>query len=296
MSDEDEFERIFEELRTARDELRVQMHLAKAEIRDEWEEELEPKFQEAERKLEGAAEETRQVINVIAAIDIDRERAAKTESELTDLGADVEFIIADLSKPGDLNDVLATLVSSVKQFDVCIHNAGINVVGQFSRTNMANQQRVIDLNMQTPLLMTAGLLARSVMVRGGSFVFISSSSSYPGAAVYAATKHGIASYAGSLRAVSEQTGVNVLTAYPGPTRTRHARKHSPDNRREHKRMSPDILANRIFSAEQKGRPILYPGVNSQLTALLGTLLPQLTEKVMRITVYDKMLSGDERQA
>ena len=42
------------------------MHLAKAEIRDEWEEELEPKFQEAERKLEGAAEETRQVINVIA--------------------------------------------------------------------------------------------------------------------------------------------------------------------------------------------------------------------------------------
>ncbi|MBL6691723.1 MAG: hypothetical protein ISP91_15175 [Pseudomonadales bacterium] len=66
MSEEDEFERIFEELRTARDELRVQMHLAKAEIRDEWEEELEPKFHEAERKLEEAAEETRQVVNVIA--------------------------------------------------------------------------------------------------------------------------------------------------------------------------------------------------------------------------------------
>lgn len=66
MSEEDEFEKIFAELRTLRDQIRVQLHLAKAEIRDEWEEELEPKFEEAERKLEETAEDTRQAVNVIA--------------------------------------------------------------------------------------------------------------------------------------------------------------------------------------------------------------------------------------
>lgn len=65
MSEEDEFEEIFAELRTLRDQIRVQLHLAKAEIRDEWEE-LEPKFEDAERKFEEAAEDTRQAVNVIA--------------------------------------------------------------------------------------------------------------------------------------------------------------------------------------------------------------------------------------
>ncbi|MBT8443302.1 MAG: hypothetical protein KJO13_01065, partial [Gammaproteobacteria bacterium] len=49
-----------EDLRQARDELRVQMHLAKADARDEWEK-LEPKWDEFEErldKLEDAAEDT----------------------------------------------------------------------------------------------------------------------------------------------------------------------------------------------------------------------------------------------
>ena len=40
-----------EDLRQARDELRVQMHLAKADARDEWEK-LEPKWDEFQEKLD----------------------------------------------------------------------------------------------------------------------------------------------------------------------------------------------------------------------------------------------------
>lgn len=48
-----------QDLREARDELRVQMHLAKADARDEWEK-LEPKWDEFQQKLdkvEDAAED-----------------------------------------------------------------------------------------------------------------------------------------------------------------------------------------------------------------------------------------------
>ena len=61
----DDFDKAIDNLKTLRDEVKVQVHLAKAELKDEWES-LEPKFEEMEQKLGGAAEETRQVVNVIA--------------------------------------------------------------------------------------------------------------------------------------------------------------------------------------------------------------------------------------
>lgn len=42
----------FETLARIRDELRLQMQLAKAEIRDEWEARLEPKWEELKGKME----------------------------------------------------------------------------------------------------------------------------------------------------------------------------------------------------------------------------------------------------
>ena len=61
----DDLDKVVQNLKTLRDEIKVQMHLAKAELKDEWEE-LEPKFEEMEEKLGNAAEETRQTVNVIA--------------------------------------------------------------------------------------------------------------------------------------------------------------------------------------------------------------------------------------
>lgn len=42
----------FDTLAQLRDELKVQMHLAKAELRDEWNETLEPRFWELKSKLD----------------------------------------------------------------------------------------------------------------------------------------------------------------------------------------------------------------------------------------------------
>ena len=61
----DELDKVVENLKTLRDEIRGQVHLAKAELKDEWDE-LEPKFEELEAKLGDAAEETRQFVNVVA--------------------------------------------------------------------------------------------------------------------------------------------------------------------------------------------------------------------------------------
>lgn len=53
---DDRLEKTWEEVKTHRDELRVQIHLAKAELKDEYEK-LEPEFKKAQAKFEELADE-----------------------------------------------------------------------------------------------------------------------------------------------------------------------------------------------------------------------------------------------
>ncbi|MBD3647835.1 MAG: hypothetical protein HUJ31_10380 [Pseudomonadales bacterium] len=55
----DRFERIMDDLKTHRDEINVRMHLARAELKDEWEE-LEDKLDYAQSKLKQLKKEGEQ--------------------------------------------------------------------------------------------------------------------------------------------------------------------------------------------------------------------------------------------
>ncbi|MEO1440795.1 MAG: SDR family NAD(P)-dependent oxidoreductase, partial [Chloroflexota bacterium] len=119
-------------------------------------------------------------------------------------------------------------------------------------------------------------------------VFVSSLSryvSYPGASVYAATKDGLASYARSLAVAYPQ--MHVLTVYPGPTRTAHARKYSPDNSKEDKRMTPEDLAGRIVTAVDRRQRVLIPGAANWIFAILGRVAPALTDYAMKKSLLEK---------
>jgi short-subunit dehydrogenase len=127
------------------------------------------------------------------------------------------------------------------------------------------------------------LLRKSVRL-----VFLSSLShyvSYPGAAVYAASKDGLAHYARSLQAALPAAG--TLTVFPGPTRTEHARRYSPDNSREENRMPPEDVAAAILRGVTDGRSRLIPGTANRMMALAGHLAPRLLELGMKKMILEK---------
>ncbi|NOK59067.1 MAG: SDR family NAD(P)-dependent oxidoreductase [Chloroflexi bacterium AL-W] len=226
----------------------------------------------------------------ITGIDVDAERAEQTQTELSRDGATIAFLLADLSCETDIADTLATLKDR-PPIDVLIHNAGINAVGSFADSNLHHQQKVLDINLLAPMHLTAGLLHENRIARGASLVFISSLSrvvSYPGAVVYAASKDGLASYARSLAAALAHNDTHVLTVYPGPTRTAHARRYSPDNRNEQRRMPPERLADLIYQSVQQRRRVLIPGMGNRIFAIVGRLAPGLVEWVMRRTLFEKL--------
>jgi hypothetical protein len=231
----------------------------------------------------------------ICGIDVDAMRAADVVTELAELAdqarSDVaaSFIIADLGTEAGLKTAVSQLLSG-PPIDLFIHNAGINAVGPFARLPMDRQLKVIDVNLRAPLWITAVLEANNKLAADGSLVFLSSLSKfvgYPGAAVYAATKDGLAAYGRSLR-VALGTERNVLTVYPGPTRTAHARRYSPDNGRESRRLPPEALADGIFQAVQKRQAHYIPGTGNQAFATLGKLFPGLMNRAMKKTIYDPL--------
>ncbi|HAJ38408.1 MAG TPA: hypothetical protein DCL15_22295 [Chloroflexi bacterium] len=227
----------------------------------------------------------------LTGVDVNVARAAQTQAELSAHGLAVRFIHADLGEPDDLTRLIAALIDG-PPIDVLVNNAGISCVGAFAHSDLTRQQRVLDVNLRAPLHLTTALLHAGKIARGGTLVFISSLShyaSYPGAAVYAASKDALASYGRSLAVALAPEEIHVLVVYPGPTRTAHARRYSPDNRREAQRMAPEALAASIHRAVERRQPRLIPGWGNRATALLGQWLPTPVEWVMKRTLFAKLL-------
>lgn len=226
----------------------------------------------------------------VTGIDFDEAKAAETQLTLDNSGEKLRFIFGDLSQLEDLARIESALVDGAP-IDLMVHNAGISAIGHFANLELNPQQRVIDVNLRAPMILTAGLLRNRLIQPGGTLIFMSSLSfyaGYPGAAVYGASKDGLASYARSLGAGLALDGINVLTVFPGPTRTAHARRYSPDNLREEKRMSPDELAARILNAVDRRKERLVPGRINQLSAVVGKFFPRVMDFAMRKVILDKL--------
>lgn len=225
----------------------------------------------------------------VTGIDIDPVKARRTEHEIHQGGGQISFILADLGQPADLYQVRNALCLG-QDINILIHNAGISAFGPFTGLNLEQQEQVVEINLLAPIQLTAGLIQRGKLPPNSSLVFIASLShyvGYPGAAVYAGSKDGLAAYARSLGVALAGQNIHVMTVYPGPTRTAHARRYSPDNSREANRMPPAVLAEQIYQGVVKRKRTLIPGTGNKVFALIGRLFPGLTEAILKKTLLDK---------
>ncbi|QDU63709.1 3-oxoacyl-[acyl-carrier-protein] reductase FabG [Planctomycetes bacterium Pan216] len=231
---------------------------------------------------------------VVFGIDVDADKGARTRAALNKLPGHFEFLRADLAAR-ETYPTIAGWLEEKGPFDIVIHNAGINDVGPFRDADLATQRRLLEVNLRAPLHLSADLLANETISAHGSLVYLSSLSryvSYPGAAVYAATKDALAAYARGLSITAAERDIAVLTVFPGPTRTEHARRHSPDNRTEGKRMAPDELAKSIVTAISARRSHLVPGLGNAAIAWLGHCFPSLPERIMKRAIWEKVRESD----
>ena len=223
--------------------------------------------------------------------DIDQSGLARLKQRLQKIQPQlpIESVEADLVRP----EALAELVGAARRaggVDCVALSAGISAVGRFDELPLAHLDRLLRINLYAPCLLCAALLRDELLRPGGQLIFLSSLgvyTGYPGAAVYAASKAAVAAMAGCLEVALHGRSSHALAVFPGPVRTAHAQRYSPDNRRASRRMLPERLAEQIVAAAG-ATSRLIPGAANRFFALFGLLLPRASEAVMRRAILDRL--------
>lgn len=159
---------------------------------------------------------------------------------------------ADLSLDGDIEKFVSFLQRDFSHIDVLIHSAGAFSMGSIENTPVKELDRLYQINLRAPYILTQALLPMLKSVQG-QVVFINSSVGFVKARAnlsqYVAIKHGLKALADSLRDEVNAEGVRVLSVYPGRTA-------SPMQAFVHQLEGLDYLPERLLQPENVARVII----------------------------------------
>jgi NAD(P)-dependent dehydrogenase (short-subunit alcohol dehydrogenase family) len=110
---------------------------------------------------------------------------------------------------------------SINQYtDVLVNNAGVFEIGKFASQNTRSIDRIIDINLKGAMYVTNEAL--KWMPSGSRIFFINSVSGLyeiENEAIYGASKHALAAFAGVLGKELQSRGISVTSIHPGSIET-----------------------------------------------------------------------------
>lgn len=157
-----------------------------------------------------------------------RDRLAALAAEIGALGGCALVVEADLAVAPAAGEAIARAHAALGRLDVLVNNAGTMYIGPVRGAPLAEWRRMLDLNLRALMRASrAGLpyllqAAASEPRHVADLVNVSSVAgriARGGAAVYAATKFGVAGFSESLRAEVMRRFVRVCVIEPGLTAT-----------------------------------------------------------------------------
>ena len=182
--------------------------------------------------LELARELAKQGSNlVLVARDRTRLEAAAT-SLARDWGVQAEVLPADLARPDSPAALTAEISARGLQVDVLVNNAGIGLWGEFARTSLDDERRLIELNVLACMALTKLVLPGMLARRRGRILNVASTAAFfpgPQMAAYYASKAFVLSFSQAVAHELSGSGVTVTSLCPGPVRTAfiEGNRHSP---------------------------------------------------------------------
>jgi 3-oxoacyl-[acyl-carrier protein] reductase len=151
------------------------------------------------------------IINDIPAMEADAE---KTVAELKALGVNARFYAAFVNN----EDEVAKMAAEVGQVDILVNNAGINRDGHMRKSNKADWDAVIDVNLTGPFVCTKAFVPAMAARGWGRIINISSyvgRTGVFGTPYYAASKAGLIGFTKEVAIEFAKKGVTVNALAPG---------------------------------------------------------------------------------
>jgi uncharacterized protein len=153
----------------------------------------------------------------------DADRLAAVAGELSAAhGVTCVPLPADLGTDDGCELVAARLRDADHPVDLLVNNAGISINGSFLRTDVRDEERLLDLNVRAVLRLTHAALPAMVARGSGEIINVSSVSGFapvmPGS-TYPASKAWVTNFTESVGLAARRRGVRVMALCPGYIRT-----------------------------------------------------------------------------
>jgi uncharacterized protein len=213
---------------------------------------------------------------LITAEDSRLEAAAE---QLRVAGAGVQPVQVDLSTYDGVEQLYAAIVSTGRLVSAAALNAGVGQGGAFIDTDLADEIKIIDLNITSTVHLTKRLL-KDMVIRDSGRVLITSSiaSTMPGSfqAVYNASKSFLQSFAQALGNELKGTGVTITALMPGPTDTDFFHRADMDDTKvgQGAKDDPALVAKQGFEALMGGKDKVVAGsATTKVQGVAGKVLP-----------------------
>lgn len=197
----------------------------------------------------------------------------------------VEVIVCDLSKPEEVETLVAEIEKRGHEVDVLVNNAGVGIMGAFDRVDPGKLRAMLDLNVTSLTLLTRSVLPGMVARGRGGILNISSGfgvAALPAFAAYIGTKHFMTGFSEGLLADLAGTGVSVTQVLPGPVKTEFVDRIGNYTGRDAPAIA-EISAERCARVAVRAfdcrRAMVVPGVTMKLVMLVNALSPRVTRRV-----------------
>jgi len=199
-----------------------------------------------------------------------RERLEQVAREVSDQsGRQTMVLVYDLADPASPERIHAEVRDRGVEIEALVNNAGIGTYGFFAESDLAQELRLVQVNV-VALTHLTGLFVRDMVKRGrGRILNVSSMAGFepgPLMATYHASKAYVLSFSEAIANESRGTGVTVTCLCPGPTRTEfQARARMQRSMYARGRMMTAAGVARIgYDGMMAGKSVVIPGLRNQL--------------------------------
>jgi uncharacterized protein len=200
----------------------------------------------------------------------------RVATEIGNLSGMAKILVADLATPEGI-ELVAERLRDI-DVGVLVNNAGVGAHGAFVDQPIGRETEQVALNVGALVALTRRLLPKMVERRRGLVVNVASILGFtavPYFATYAATKAFVLHFSEALSVELRGTGVRVLAASPGVTKSGFAGvAGSGEQEGPLPQLTPEQVARVSMQAADAGRVVRPIGIAYRILALLVAITPR----------------------
>jgi short-subunit dehydrogenase len=194
-----------------------------------------------------------------------------------DHGIRCEVLAADLTSADGLAEVEHRLTDRGRPVGLLVNNAGFGLDLRFERTDIADEDRHLDLHVRATMHLSRAVLPHMLARGGGRIINVSSVAAFLPRGTYGAVKAWVVSFSRWANATYSPRGVTVTALCPGFTHTNfHERMGlAPGAEGVPRAMwldAVDVVATGLRDAA-RGRSVSIPSLRYRVLVAAARLLP-----------------------